>query len=154
MASLADVIEPVLLRRQMELEELSQVKAGSRLVVRITVDGDGAGQGLTLDDVAEASREISQVLDETNVMGERAYVLEVGTRGVDKPLTKPAHYRRNIGRLVQIKIADSVVTDRITAADEESVTLAGGRCVPFSLITKAVIQIEMNRDDEMEDLED
>jgi len=152
MASLADVVEPVLTRRHLELEELTQTRAGSRVVVGITIDGDGeSGRGLTLDEVAEASRAISEALDETGVMGDRAYVLEVGTRGVDRPLTRPAQYRRNTGRLVELRLAASSVTGRIAGVSDDAVTLADGSVVPFSDIAKAVIQVEMNRADDEEE---
>ncbi len=153
MASLRDVVEATLAQLQLDLEELTQAKAGSRTVLRITVDGDGAqGQGLSLDEVAAASRAISQALDDTGVMGERAYVLEVGTRGVDRPLTRPAHWRRNRGRLVEITRANGErTTARIIDSDAETVALSDGLTVPYSEITRAVVQVEMNRDDEEEE---
>ena len=66
--------------------------AGKRRILRIAVDKDG---GVTLDDVAEATREISRVLDASDAMGEQPYTLEVTSRGVDRPLTLPRHWRRN-----------------------------------------------------------
>ena len=153
MASLKDVVESVLVRRDIDLEEISQTKAGSRTVVRITIDADGAeGHGLTLDEVAAASQEISQALDDSAVMGERAYVLEVGTRGVDKPLTKPAHWRRNIGRLVKVTRRDGdPVVARIQAVGENDVRLSNDIVITFDQVAKAVVQVEMNRDEEKEE---
>jgi len=154
MAALNDLVESVLARRQIELEEITQTKAGSRTVVRITIDGDGAeGRGLTLDEVAEASQEISRALDDTGIMGEKAYYLEVGTRGVDRPLTKPAQYRRNAGRLVKITLAQGEpVVARIESATDDEVRLTTGMTVPFAEISRAVVQVEMKRD-EIEDEE-
>jgi len=153
MASLKDVVESVLLRRGIDLEDLTQTKAGARTVVRITVDGDGAeGHGLTLDDVAEASQEISRALDEQDVMGSRPYVLEVGTRGVDRPLAKPAHWRRNVGRLVKINLHDGEpVVARIQSVGDDEVHLSGGMTIGFDQMAKAVVQVEMNRDEEKEE---
>ena len=153
MTSLNDVVESVLVRRDIDLEEIHQTKAGSRTLVRITVDGDGAeGHGLTLDDVAAASQEISRALDDSGVMGERAYVLEVGTRGVDKPLTKPAHWRRNIGRLVKITRRDGdPIVARIQWVGEDEVRLSDDITIAFDQVTKAVVQVEMNRDEDKEE---
>jgi len=153
MASLKDVVESVLTRRDIDLEEISQTKAGSRTVVRITIDGDGAdGHGLNLDEVAQVSKEISQALDDTNVMGERPYVLEVGTRGVDKPLTKPAQWRRNIGRLVKVSRLDGEpVVARILAVGDNDVRLSDDITISFDHVTKAVVQVEMNRDEDKEE---
>ena len=151
MTSVSEVVMAALALHQVELEDIRQVKAGSRVVLRITVDGDGAaGRGLTLDEVADASHSVSQALDESGVMGDKAYVLEVGTRGVGAPLTKPAHWRRNIGRLVEVTVGGQTVTDRIVGADSTTVSLSG-RTVPLAEITRAVVQVEMNRDDELED---
>ena len=75
--------------------------AGKRRVVRVVVDKDG---GSTLDDIAEVSRAVSDLLDtaeeqEPELLG-GAYVLEVSSPGVDRRLTLPRHWRRNTGRLV------------------------------------------------------
>ncbi|MCL2737126.1 MAG: ribosome maturation factor RimP [Propionibacteriaceae bacterium] len=153
MASVNDVVAAALSDLGIDLEDLTHTKAGSRVVVRITIDGDGAnGHGLTLDEVAQASSEISRALDDSNAMGETPYVLEVGTRGVDAPLTRPAHWRRNIGRLVTVSRAgQEPITARIEAIDNEEVRLAGEGQVPFSSITKAIVQVEMNREDDTEE---
>ena len=148
MASVHDVVESVVRLCGLDLEEIKQVKAGSRILLRITIDGDGsAGKGLCLDEVAEVSGKISQALDDGDVMGQTAYVLEVGTPGVDRPLTKPAHFRRNAGRLVKIRTKeDESVLARILSSDEESVHLSNERRIEFAQIAKAVVQVEMKRD--------
>ncbi|MDR0488418.1 MAG: ribosome maturation factor RimP [Propionibacteriaceae bacterium] len=155
MNSLRDVVESVLLRRGHELEGLTQTKAGSRILVKITIDGDGSeGKGLTLDEIAETSKEISQVLDETSAMGNAAYVLEVGTRGVDAPLTKSSHWRRNTGRLVKITDVDGgKLTARILDSDDTSVTLSEDHIMEYTQIKKAIVQVEMNRDEQTKDEE-
>jgi ribosome maturation factor RimP len=152
MASARDVIESVASRHLIEVEEIKQTKAGSRLLLRVVVDGDGAsGHGLSLDEVAEVSREMSTALDETDAMGDRAYVLEVGTRGVDRPLTRPAQWRRNIGRLVKITLVDGDQrTGRIESTTDEAVTLTDGSVTPYGQVRKAVVQVEMNRAEESE----
>lgn len=156
MTSVKDVIESVAARHQIDIEEVAQTKAGSRLLLRIVVDGDGPdGRGLSLDDVAAVSRQISQALDDSNVMVDKAYVLEVGTRGVDRPLTKPAHWRRNIGRLVRItRRVGEPVTGRIESVTDQAVTLSDGLSLSYADVAKAQVQVEMNRDDnEKEDEE-
>src|SRR6202041_842236 len=75
--------------------------------------------------IAEAiSRQLSAALDEAAVMGEFPYTLEVSSPGVDRPLTDPRHWRRAVGRLVKVTVADSgVITGRIVSADPDGVTL-------------------------------
>src|SRR3546814_1875458 len=77
----------------LDVEAVEITPAGKRRVLRVAVDKDG---GVNLDDVAEATREIERVLDEeSDVMGEHPYTLEVTSRGVDRPLTLPRHWRRD-----------------------------------------------------------
>ena len=93
----------------LDVEAVELTPAGKRRILRIAVDGDG---GVTLDDVAEATKEVSRVLDESDVMGEQPYTLEVTSRGVDRPLTLPRHWRRNADRLVRVTLTDGDVVER------------------------------------------
>ena len=133
----------------LDVEALELTPAGKRRVLRIAVDKDG---GVTLDDVAAATRAISQSVDDSDVMGEQPYTLEVTSRGVDRPLTLPRHWRRNRSRLVKATLADgSAVTGRIAESDDERVTLevdGSPRAVAFAEVEKALVQIEFNRKDE------
>ena len=148
----AELIDP-LRAFGVDVEAVELTPAGKRRVLRVAVDKDG---GVTLDDVADATREISRVLDEeSDVMGEHPYTLEVTSRGVDRPLTLPRHWRRNADRLVKATLADDeTVTGRILTSTEESVTLdvdGTQREVPYAEITKALVQIEFNRKREKKD---
>jgi ribosome maturation factor RimP len=93
----AGVLEPVIRALDLDLEGIRITAAGRRRVLRLVVDGDG---GVSLDAIARASRELSAVLDDSEVMGDLPYVLEVSSPGVDRPLTERRHWRRAIGRLV------------------------------------------------------
>lgn len=155
-SAVREVVEQALAEHGLELDDLSVVAAGSRRLVRVTVDGDGAsGRGPTLDEIADASRDLSVALDTADVMGDRPYVLEVSSRGVDRPLTKPAHWRRNIGRLVTVTRPDAdALTGRILAAGPDTATVATETTtydLPFSTVTKAVVQVELNRPSNEED---
>jgi ribosome maturation factor RimP len=161
-AALRALLEPVLADRGLELDDLVVVGAGSRSVLRITVDGDGPkGRGPLLDEVADATRAVSDTLDESDLTGNQAYVLEVSSRGVTTPLAKPAHWRRNTGRLVAVTSTDGTkVTGRIAAATETGATLTvDGEpvAVSFADVRKAVVQVELNRPHDLElddDIED
>ena len=135
-----------LLAQGLDVEAVEVTPAGKRRVLRVAVDKDG---GVTLDDVAEATREVSRVLDDSDVMGEQPYTLEVTSRGVDRPLTLPRHWRRNADRLVKATLADgSTLTGRIVGSTEESATLdvsGQQREVAYADVTKALVQIEFNR---------
>ncbi|SFE75106.1 ribosome maturation factor RimP [Blastococcus tunisiensis] len=125
-ARLAGWIEPVVGAAGYDLEELVVTPAGRRSIVRVVVDRD---QGVTLDDIAEVSHAVSEVLDRNDDgMGRTPYVLEVTSPGVDRPLTQERHWRRNTGRLVTVAVGPAghaqEVTGRITAVDGTGVTLA------------------------------
>lgn len=127
-ADLAGVLAPL----DLVLEDLSVMPAGKRRLVRVLVDRavpEGAGPtdvipALDLDQVAEVTRAVSDRLDATDAMGEQPYVLEVSSPGTDRPLLLPRHFRRNVGRLVEVTVPDQApVTGRVTRADDTGFTL-------------------------------
>jgi ribosome maturation factor RimP len=155
------VVNPVLAGFGLELDALEVVPAGKRRVVRIVVDGDGPkGRGPLLDDIASASRAVSDALDGSDAMGQAAYTLEVSSRGVGRPLTEPKHWRRNATRLVRVDLVGGAqVTGRITEAGEDAVVLdvdGTPREVRYADLTKALVQVELNRrqDDDEDDEDD
>jgi ribosome maturation factor RimP len=156
-AKLRDQLEPVVAALGYDLEEVTGQRAGSRQLLRLVVDADG---GITLDDVAEVSQAVSAALDELGLMGEVAYDLEVTSPGVSRPLTLPRHWRRNVGRLVVVPVADEAgkeqsLTGRIVAADDEGVELelpgkkpgtkGGRRRIGYPELGGGRVQVEFNR---------
>ena len=136
----------------LDIEAVDITPAGKRRILRIAVDKDG---GVTLDEVAEATREVNRVLDESDVMGEQPYTLEVTSRGVDRPLTLERHWRRNAGRLVKVTFDNGETeTGRILEAAAESVTLdidGNRREVGYAEVKKALVQVEFNRQKPVDD---
>jgi ribosome maturation factor RimP len=130
----------------LDLEAVELSQAGKRRVLRIAVDADG---GVPIESITEATRELSKALDTTDVMGNQPYTLEVTSRGVDRPLALPRHWRRNVGRLVVADLADgSRVKGRITAAHEDAadVTVDGAlRRLPLEDVATARIEAELTR---------
>ena len=130
----------------LDLEAVEVTPAGRKRVLRVAVDKDG---GVTLDDIAEATRAVSREMDDDDLMGEQAYTLEVTSRGVDRPLTEPRHWRRNRDRLVTVALRDGTrLTGRIGDADESMATLdvsGEPRPVSYEEVAKALVQIEFNR---------
>lgn len=134
----------------LDVEAVELTPAGKRRILRIAVDGD---HGVTLDDVADATRRVSEVLDASDsiqaAMGEMPYTLEVTSRGVDRPLTLPRHWRRNTDRLVKVSLTDGEsLTGRIVATtDDAAVVEVDGaeREVAYDQVAKALVQVEFNR---------
>jgi ribosome maturation factor RimP len=151
------LLEPVVSEAGYDLEDVTVTAAGRRSLIRVTVDADG---GIDLDAVAVVSRHVSEALDaDAEDPGSPralagAYVLEVSSPGVDRPLTEPRHWRRAAGRLVEVEVAGSRVTGRVRAADDAGVTLdVGGseRAVPWSELGRGKVQVEFNRTGEFEE---
>ncbi len=140
------VVEPTVADAGFDLDDLVVTPAGKRRLVRVVLDKDG---GVSLDECAEVSRDISRVLDETDAMGPASYTLEVSSRGVSRPLTLPRHWRRSTGRLVAVTFSDGTsLRGRLTACDDDSATLdvdGATRVVRYGDVASAVVQVEMSR---------
>jgi ribosome maturation factor RimP len=130
---LTRLLEPVLGALEIDLEAVKVSSAGRRRVLRVVVDADG---GVSLDDIADVSREISAKLDAHDAMGDAPYTLEVSSPGIDRPLTEPRHWRRAAGRLVTVPLTSGqqdrlrdahagppAVSGRVARADQDTVTL-------------------------------
>jgi len=143
-----DALEPVVIAAGYDLEDVSVTAAGRRSVVRVVVDGDG---GVDLDAVAEVSRVVSAVLDESDVMGTASYVLEVTSPGVDRPLTQLRHWRRAVGRLVSVAVDDTgTVVGRVRDADDAGVTLdidGETQQLPLDRLGPGHVQVEFAREE-------
>jgi ribosome maturation factor RimP len=129
----------------LDLEGVEISKAGRRTIVRVMVDKDG---GVTLDDIAQATRLVGAQLDEHDVMADAPYTLEVTSPGIDRPLTLPRHWQRNLDRLVKVTPHEGApFTGRITAASEDAATVQVGsdvHNVPYVAVSTARIEIEFN----------
>lgn len=104
-----------------DLEEFTARTVGRRRVVRVVIDAD---DGVSLDDAAQVSREISERLDgPDDPMGELPYTLEVTSPGIGRPLREPRHFRRARGRLLAVTTAQGPLTGHLLRAGENGVDL-------------------------------
>lgn len=140
------LIEPVVTAAGADLEDVLVRQAGRRQLLQVFVDRDG---GITLDDVARISSEVSNALDASDVFGDDPYTLEVGSPGIDRPLTLPRHWRRALGRLVLLTDPDGTsFTGRVIEVDESGATLQAGsqsRTYAFADVGRAVVEVEFGR---------
>lgn len=151
---LRDLLAPVVAAHDAELEDVAVSRAGSRSIVRVVVDREG---GLDLDAVATVSRAVDTALDADEDVVPGAYVLEVSTPGVDRPLTEPRHWRRAVGRLVDVRRHDgSRLRGRVLEAGEASAVVreeatfergrrrrAGGdTTVGYAEVARAGVEVE------------
>ncbi len=145
---LATLVDECVSALGFDLEAIELTPAGNKRVLRIALDRDG---GVGIDHITEATRALSEELDASDVMGSQPYTLEVTSRGVDRPLTEPRHWRRNAGRLVRLRLADdSSIDGRIGESDDEGVVIEGrttSQRLAYDQISTALVQTELNRKD-------
>lgn len=110
----------------MEIELICVVVKGphNKRVVKLVADSIDTDDGLDIDRIAMLSTAVGDIADEI-VPG--SYTLEVSSPGVDRPLTTPRHFRRNLDRKVEVRHVngdtDTQTTGTIADVTDESVTL-------------------------------
>ncbi|USQ78554.1 ribosome maturation factor RimP [Ornithinimicrobium faecis] len=149
------------------VEDVAVHPAGKRRLVRVGVARDvsdllaqdltSAVEPLTLDEVAEASRAVGVGLDDSDAMGSAPYTLEVTSLGVDHPLSTPEQFRRNVGRLLRLRVSESAQGESAdTGAETEARLLEAGHngirladapdnLLPYDRISAAKVQVEFTR---------
>jgi ribosome maturation factor RimP len=111
-------------------------------MLTIIVDGD---THLSLDQVTSATKAIGEIVESIQSLGETPFTLEVTSPGLDRPLTKPRHWRKNIDRLVKIVLLDGKeIKGRIKATSELSATVDESE-IKFSEIKRASLEVEFKQ---------
>ncbi|GFO59454.1 ribosome maturation factor RimP [Geomonas silvestris] len=105
---LTEVIEQIATPLGMELVDLEYKREGRDMVVRVFLDKEG---GITLDDCAGVSRELSDILDVEDIISGH-YNLEVSSPGICRPLKKVADFQRYAGKLVKVRTYDMWADDQ------------------------------------------
>lgn len=127
----------------MEIVDIDFRHEGSRggRVLRLYLDKEG---GPNMDDLSRVSRQLSELLDAQDTI-DGAYILEVSSPGINRPLKKPAHFARFVGKRIRVRTRDLVDGRRsflgiLGQVVEDSVILTqeGKRYqIPFSMIEKS-----------------
>ena len=149
---ISELITPALQKAGYFLEDVNLVNPGQHRIVTVIVDGE---TGLNLDQVTVASKLVSELLDEASFMGETPFTLEVTSPGIDRPLTLPRHFAKNVDRLLKVTKNDGVVIiGRIQSNTENDVTLevtdkkeVKEVVIALAEIKRALVEIEFNRKD-------
>ncbi len=125
------------------LEDITFENQGREKFLTVYVDSSFESQSsINLDNIAEISRTLSQIIDNDSNFGEQAFNFEVTTPGVDRPLALPRHWKKNLGRLVNITFQDgNRIKGRINSASDDEVVVED-KSYPYLQIKKALIEIE------------
>ena len=135
-------ITPALSSLGFYLEDITITSAGRRSMLTVIVDGD---THLSLDQVTVATKAISEIVENIQSLGQAPFTLEVTSPGLDRPLTKPRHWRKNIDRLVKIVLLDGKdVKGRVKDATDISATI-DEQVIKFSDIKRATLEIEFKQ---------
>jgi ribosome maturation factor RimP len=102
-----NLVKPVLDELSMELVDLEFKREGRDWFLRLFIDKEG---GVTLDDCAGVSREVSSILEVEDPVS-AAYHLEVSSPGLDRPLKTAADYELFVGRLIKLKTYEKLDPD-------------------------------------------
>ena len=116
--------EPILKEKGLELVDVEYVKEAGEWYLRIYADKEG---GITIDDCEAVSREVSPLLDQEDFIAD-AYILEVSSPGLLRPLKKERDYARNLGRPVELRTYKAVngmkeFVGTLTSYTEDTVTI-------------------------------
>lgn len=94
-----ELLLPIMEQHQFELVDVEYVKEGGTWYLRAYIDKPG---GITVDDCEVVSRRLSDLLDEKDYI-EDAYILEVSSPGLGRPLKKDKDFARSIGEEIEIR---------------------------------------------------
>jgi ribosome maturation factor RimP len=138
----AAVITPAIQALGFYVEDISITSAGRRSMLTVIVDGD---THLSLDQVTVATKAISEIVENLPTLGNNPFTLEVTSPGLDRPLTKPRHWRKNKDRLIKIVLSDGKeITGRIKDSTDYEV-IVDEQKVAFVDIKRATLEIEFKQ---------
>ena len=119
------LLAPIMEEHGFELVDVEYVKEGSSWYLRAYIDKPG---GITIDDCETVSRQLSDLLDAEDYIPD-AYVLEVSSPGLGRPLKKEKDFARSLGKEVDVRTFRPVADEKefsgvLTAYDRDTVTIA------------------------------
>ena len=137
------VITPAIESLGFYIEDITITSAGKRSLLTVIVDGD---THLSLDQVTVATKAISEIVENLPTLGNNPFTLEVTSPGLDRPLTKPRHWRKNQDRLIKIVLTDGKeIKGRIKDSSETSVTV-DDQTINFADIKRATLEVEFKKE--------
>ena len=137
------VITPAIESLGFYVEDITITSAGKRSMLTVIVDGD---THLSLDQVTVATKAISEIVENLPTLGNNPFTLEVTSPGLDRPLTKPRHWRKNQDRLIKIVLTDGKeIKGRIKDSTETSATV-DDQVIKYPDIKRATLEVEFKKE--------
>ena len=118
------LVQPIIDENHFELVDVEYVKEGANWYLRVYADKEG---GINIDDCVLLSRALEAKLDEEDFI-EEAYILEVSSPGLGRPLKKDKDFERSLGKDVEIKLYRPIDKQKewegtLVSYDAESITV-------------------------------
>lgn len=139
-----EILEPIVEEHGFELVDVEYVKEGSTWYLRAYIDKPG---GICIDDCEAVSRRLSDILDEKDYIDD-AYILEVSSPGLGRPLRKEKDFRRSLGEEVEVRTYRMIEKQKefigiLKEYDEKTVTIEedGGNVRIFEKSDIALIRL-------------
>lgn len=141
-----ELIAPIISDQALELVDIEYVKEGAQWYLRIFIDKEG---GVDIDDCTNVSHAVSEVLDKQDPINQ-AYVLEVSSPGLERPLKKDEDYERFKGKLVRVLTKETFegykeFTGYLVGLIEDKIVLEYEKdsiAIPRSIVDKANLAFE------------
>jgi ribosome maturation factor RimP len=144
-----DVADPILAAEGFELVDLEYVREREGWVLRLFIDKPG---GIGIEDCSTASRAVDTALEVEDIIPQE-YHLEVSSPGLNRPLSKPEHFQRAVGKKVKVKTFGPIgepprksFSGMLKAVEGETVVVevegAGEFAIPRKDIAKAHLEFE------------
>lgn len=122
--TVTDLVKPILDEHGFYLYDVEFVKEGKSWYLRVYIDKKG---GITLNDCALVSDQLSEALDETDPIPQ-AYFLEVSSPGAERPLKNESDYQNAVGEYIHVSLyqqinGKKVYEGTLTNLSEKELTL-------------------------------
>jgi ribosome maturation factor RimP len=149
------IIEPVIQQESLELVQLTLVRSQHRDLLRLAVDRPGAGvtpgKGVSMAELEQVNRVLGDLLDvedDARKLFRERWELEVGSPGVDRPLTKKSHFKDVVGQKIKarLRMQKKSLLGRLDSVDDDAITVDGQR-MAFADLDNAHVVFEFARNE-------
>ena len=126
-AKTEELLLPIVEEKGFEFVDVEYVKEGSNYYLRAYIDKPG---GITINDLESVSRILSEKLDEVDFIPD-AYILEVSSPGLGRPMKKDRDFERNLKKVVEVHLFKAIEGEKqfigiLKAYDKDTITLDDG----------------------------
>ncbi len=146
---------PILENEGYELIDVEFAREGGRHVLRLFIDrlgGSAPGNGVGIDDCERASNAVDAAIEVADLIPHE-YVLEVSSPGIERPLTRPAHFERAIGQRIRVRLfrprftpPRKVFTGVLTGFDGDRIELEVEGAGKFAIDRKDIAKANLQPD--------